>query len=163
MGVRHGPIIARPPGKLKVRSAVRVRFLQYACHERGFDHHGQLLDGDVVMTPEMFRKLALQLPGACEGEHMGHADFRVGGKIFATLGYPSVEFAVVLLSPEEQAAYVKAEPATFTPVKGAWGRRGSTTVHLKGAGRRSIESALQVAWKRKAPKSPVRQGRRSTT
>lgn len=64
------------------------------------------------MTPQTFRKLALHLPQACEGEHMGHADFRVGGKIFATLGYPSVEFAVVLLSPQAQASFVKAEPAT---------------------------------------------------
>jgi len=47
------------------------------------------------MTPEMFRELALQLPGASEGEHHGHADFRVGGKIFATLGYPTVEFATI--------------------------------------------------------------------
>jgi hypothetical protein len=104
------------------------------------------------MTPEMFRKLALQLPGACEGEHMGHADFRVGGKIFATLGYPSGEFAVVLLSPETQASFVRAEPATFSPVKGGWGRRGSTRVHLKPADRKVVESALQVAWKSKAPK-----------
>lgn len=105
------------------------------------------------MTPDTFRKLALQLPGASEGAHMGHADFRVGGKIFATLGYPSVEFAVVLLSPEEQTAYVNADPATFSPVKGGWGRRGSTTVHLKAARRKSIENALRVAWMRKAPKS----------
>jgi len=105
------------------------------------------------MTPEIFRKLALQLPGACEGEHMGHADFRVRGKIFATLGYPTVEFAVLLLSPEDQATYIKAEPATFSPVKGGWGRRGSTTVHLKNARPKSIVSALQVAWKRKAPKT----------
>jgi hypothetical protein len=104
------------------------------------------------MTPDMFRKLALQLPGACEGEHMGHADFRVAGKIFATLGYPSAGFAVVLLSPEAQAAFVRAEPATFSPVKGGWGRRGSTHVHLKAAERKVIEAALLAAWKRKAPK-----------
>lgn len=105
------------------------------------------------MTPETFRKLALQLPSACEGEHMGHADFRVGAKIFATLGYPTVEFAVVLLSPEEQASFVKAAPAAFAPVKGGWGRRGSTTVRLRAAERKIIERALQVAWKRKAPKA----------
>lgn len=105
------------------------------------------------MTPQTFRKLALQLPGACEGEHMGHADFRVRGKIFATLGYPSGEFAVVLLSPEAQASFLKAEPATFSPVKGGWGRRGSTTVHLRAAERKVISRALQVAWKRKAPKA----------
>lgn len=104
------------------------------------------------MTPDMFRKLALQLPGASEGEHMGHADFRVGGKIFATLGYPTSEFAVVLLSPDVQTSLVKAEPAMFSPVKGGWGRRGSTHVHLKAADRKIVASALQVAWKSKAPK-----------
>lgn len=75
------------------------------------------------MTPETFRNLALELPGASEGEHMGHADFRVRGKIFATLGFPTLEYAVVLLSPAEQALFVKAAPATFSPVKGGWGRR----------------------------------------
>ena len=104
------------------------------------------------MTPTMFRKLALQLPGASEGEHMSHADFRVGGKIFATLGYPTGEFAVILLSPKDQASFVSAEPDTFSPVKGGWGRQGSTHVHLKAADRKSVESALQVAWTRKAPK-----------
>jgi len=73
------------------------------------------------MTPEMFRELALQLPGASEGEHHGHADSRVGGKILATLGYPTVEFATVLLTPEEQASFVEAEPASFVPVRVAGG------------------------------------------
>lgn len=105
------------------------------------------------MTPGTFRDLALRLPGAVEGEHMGHADFRVRDKIFATLGYPSAEFATILLSPEEQASFVSAEPGTFTPVKGGWGRRGSTTVRLKTARREAVESALLAAWKRKAPKT----------
>jgi hypothetical protein len=109
------------------------------------------------MTPATFRKLALQLPGACEGEHMSHADFRVGGKIFATLGYPTGAFAVILLSPEEQASFVRAEPATFSLVKGGWGRRGSTHVHLKAADQKSVESALRVAWKCKAPKRQATQ------
>ena len=104
------------------------------------------------MTPEMFRKLALKLPEACEGEHMNHADFRVDGKIFATLGYPTVEFAVILLSPAAQASFVRADPATFSPVKGGWGQRGSTHVHLKAADRSTVESALEVAWKSQAPK-----------
>ena len=104
------------------------------------------------MTPEMFRKLALQLPEACEGEHMNHVDFRVDGKIFATLGYPTVEFAVILLSPAAQASFVRADPDTFSPVKGGWGRRGSTHVRLRAADRSIVESALQIAWKSKAPK-----------
>jgi hypothetical protein len=70
------------------------------------------------MTPDTFRKLALRLPGAIEGEHMGHGDFRVRGRIFATLGYPSVEFATIALTPEEQALFVKAQSSSFVPVKG---------------------------------------------
>jgi hypothetical protein len=104
------------------------------------------------MTPEMFRKLALQLPGASEGEHHGHADFRVGGKIFATLGYPSVEFATILLTPEAQALFVQTEPASFVPVPGGWGRKGSTNVRLQWGDQRVVRRALRVAWKRKASK-----------
>ena len=104
------------------------------------------------MTPEMFRELALQLPGASEGEHHRHADFRVGGKIFATLGYPTVEFATILLTPQEQASFVQAEPASFAPVPGGWGRKGSTNVCLKSGDRRAVRQALRAAWKRKAPR-----------
>jgi hypothetical protein len=103
------------------------------------------------MMPEMFRELALQLPGASEGEHHAHADFRVGGKIFATLGYPTVEFATILLTPEQQASFVRAEPASFVPVGGGWGRKGSTNVRLKSADRRAVRQALHAAWKLRAP------------
>lgn len=104
------------------------------------------------MTPEMFRELAVQLPGASEGEHHGHADFRVGRKIFATLGYPTVELATILLTPEEQAAFVRAEPASFVPVPGGWGRKGSTHVRLKSSDPRAVRQALRAAWRRRAPK-----------
>ena len=102
------------------------------------------------MTLEMFRESALQLPGASEGEHHGHADFRVGGKIFATLGYPTVEFATILLTPKEQASFVQAEPASFVPVTCGWGRKGSTNVRLKSGDRRAVRQALRAAWRRKA-------------
>ena len=108
------------------------------------------------MTPEIFRELALQLPGASEGEHHGHADFRVGGKIFATLGYPTVEFATILLTPEEQASFVQTEPASFVPVPGGWGRKGSTNVRLKSGDRRAVRQALRAAWKRRAPRRLAR-------
>jgi hypothetical protein len=93
------------------------------------------------MTLELFRELALQLPGAREGEHHAHADFRVGGKIFATLGYPTVEFATILLTPEQQASFVQAEPASFAPVRGGWGRKGSQG--LRGGSRRNA-SILRI-------------------
>jgi hypothetical protein len=74
------------------------------------------------MTIDGFRRLAMQMPGAAEVGHMGHPDFRVGGKIFATLGYPTSEWAMVKLAPDQQEAFCTSEPAVFIPVKGKWVR-----------------------------------------
>ncbi len=104
------------------------------------------------MTPAEFRRMALSLPDVVEGSHMGHADFRVGGKIFATLGYPSDRFAVVMLSPQDQDLIVRDHPKTFAPVSGAWGASGSTTVVLRGASKRAVAIALEAAWRKRAPK-----------
>jgi hypothetical protein len=104
------------------------------------------------MTAADFRKLALALPEAEEREHMDHPDFRVGGKIFATLGYPDKSCGMVKLSPEEQHYFSQAEPDVFIPVKGAWGRRGATTVRLKTARKESLSKAIQAAWRNIAPK-----------
>jgi len=104
------------------------------------------------MTPDQFRKLALALPEAVEGSHMGHADFRVGGKIFATLGHPDADHGAVTLPPEEQAYFVKSHAAAFTPASGAWGKAGSTTVRLAKANRKTVEAALEAAWRKRAPK-----------
>jgi hypothetical protein len=71
------------------------------------------------MTPNQFRRIALSLPDAVEGAHMGHADFRVGGKVFATLGYPDRSFGMVQLTPEQQAMLVATTPG-FKPVPGGW-------------------------------------------
>jgi hypothetical protein len=71
------------------------------------------------MTAATFRRLALRLPGAVEREHMNHPDFRVGGKIFATLGYPRDEFGMVKLTPEEQQTFMLEEPEVFTPCNGS--------------------------------------------
>ena len=79
------------------------------------------------MTTNDFRKLALSFPEAIESAHMRHPDFRVGGKIFATLGYPGKEWAVVKLTPDEQKRFMQRDPRIFQPVKGAWGRRGTQT------------------------------------
>jgi len=104
------------------------------------------------MSPEEFRLLALGLAGTVEGSHMDHADFRVGRRIFATLGYPAAGFAMVKLPPELQAVYVEAEPAIFSPVKGAWGRAGSTLVNLAAATPAKVEGAIAAAWSKTAPK-----------
>ncbi|MBA2430598.1 MAG: MmcQ/YjbR family DNA-binding protein [Chthoniobacterales bacterium] len=100
------------------------------------------------MTPEEFRQLALAQAGAVEQQHMQHPDFRVRGKIFATLGYPDEEHGVLILTPEEQAQLVTAQPEVFTPVKGAWGRRGSTIVRLAAVDADTLASAMQLAWRR---------------
>ena len=79
------------------------------------------------MTPAAFARIALSLDGAVEGTHGGHADFRAGGKVFATLGYPDKHWGMVKLGPEQQQMLVAAEPEMFTPVKGTWGLRGGPT------------------------------------
>jgi hypothetical protein len=104
------------------------------------------------MTIETFRKLALQMPEAVEVGHMGHPDFRVGGKIFATLGYPDAGWAMVKLTPEQQEAFVSAEPKVFAPVKGGWGRGGATNVCLRPAKLARVRLALATAWRNVAPR-----------
>jgi hypothetical protein len=103
------------------------------------------------MTADDFRRIALSLPEAVESSHMHHPDFRVGNKIFATLG-PGEAWGMVKLTPEEQALFVRTEPAVFVPVKGGWGRRGATTVRLENASEPSVYSALVTAWRKVAPK-----------
>jgi hypothetical protein len=98
------------------------------------------------MTADYFRRLALSLPQAVESSHLNHPDFRVGGKVFATLDYPEAGWAMVKLTPEQQARFVKAGPTVFSPVKGGWGRRGSTSVRLRFATRANLWAALEMAW-----------------
>jgi hypothetical protein len=97
------------------------------------------------MTPAGFRKIALSLDGASEGAHGGHADFRAGGRVFASLGYPGKDWGMVKLTPEQQQMLVDAEPDVFVPVKGAWGLRGATNVKLAAADTRTLRSALTMA------------------
>lgn len=104
------------------------------------------------MTAEDFRRLALELPEATESSHMSHPDFRVGGKIFATLGYPNHEWATVKLPPEQQELFSKAAPQVFVPVKGGWGRKGATNVRLQAAKKTRVRIALREAWAGVAPK-----------
>jgi hypothetical protein len=110
------------------------------------------------MTAEAFRRLALSFPETEERSHMNHPDFRVRGRVFATLGYPDEDWAMVKLTPEEQQNFVRGEPAVFVPVTGAWGRQGCTSVRLRGAGPTLIRKAMAVAWKNAAEKKPA--GRR---
>ena len=105
------------------------------------------------MTPNDFRKLALSFPVTTEHTHMNHPDFRVAGKIFATLGYPNKEHAMVKVTPVEQEMLVRAEPTVFLPVTGAWGRKGCTSVNLKAAEKTTLRRALAAAWQLAAPEN----------
>jgi len=108
------------------------------------------------MTADEFRRLALSLPEAVESAHMGHPDFRVRGKIFATL-WPDDEWAMVKLTPAEQDVFVQAEPKIFESVKGAWGARGATKVRLRSAKKAIVWRALVDAWRNTAPKRLAQQ------
>jgi hypothetical protein len=108
------------------------------------------------LTEDDFRRLALALPEATESAHMDHPDFRVGGKIFATLRYPSKGWAMVKLPSNEQEAFMKVAPEVFAPIKGAWGRRGATNLNLKTSTIKIARDALAAAWRNCAPKRLLR-------
>ena len=95
---------------------------------------------------ELFRRLALQLPGAAESSHMGHPDFRLNGRIFATLSAQEKGCGVVKLTPEQQQSFVTEQPQSFSPVHGGWGRMGMTFVHLHQADDSLIAGALSTAF-----------------
>lgn len=105
------------------------------------------------MTARDFRRLALALEGAEEGAHMGAADFRVGGRIFATLASVKEGFGNLMLTPELQADFVAERPDLFVPIKGGWGRMGMTHIRLKEAPEDILAGALRAAWKLRAEKN----------
>ena len=107
----------------------------------------------MAVTAAEFRRMALSLPESEEREHMGHPDFRVHGKIFATLGYPDKKSAMVKLTPMEQEMLIRSEPEVFAPAAGAWGRRGATLVHLAKAKKTTLRTALIAAWRNTAPRN----------
>ena len=103
------------------------------------------------MTADEFRNLALSLPEASESAHMNHPDFRVRGKIFATLG-PDEEWGMVKLTADSQASWVRAEPDVFEPFSGGWGRQGYTKVNLACAHESTVRLAMIAAYRNTAPK-----------
>jgi hypothetical protein len=110
------------------------------------------------MTAAAFRRLALGLPNVVEQAHMGHPDFRVEGRIFATLGYPGAGWAVVGLTPYDQDAFVKMDPRAFRPVTGRWGEQGATKIALRHATAAAVSAALKAAYETRLARS--REGRR---
>ena len=97
------------------------------------------------MTADDFREIVLEMEGAVEKAHMGHPDFRAGGRIFASL-QADERTAMVKLTPEEQQEFMATAPAVFVPASGAWGRQGCTMVSLAAADRRTVRGAVQLAW-----------------
>ena len=89
--------------------------------------------------------MALEIPTAVERSHMNHPDFRVGEKIFASLGVPDNNWGMVKLTPEQQRAFIKKAPEVFKPCSGAWGRQGATNVYLASATARMVRAALDAA------------------
>ena len=99
------------------------------------------------MTADRFRSLALEISGAIESSHMNHPDFRIGGKIFASLGYPDDEHGMVKLAPEQQLNFLRKAPSVFNPCAGAWGKQGATNVNLAPAKVGLLRTALKAASK----------------
>ena len=109
-----------------------------------------------------FRRMALGLAGAVEGAHMGHPDFRVNDRIFATLHHDP-EFGMVSLTPDQQQQFMRAHPDAFAPESGAWGRAGSTRVHLASVHEETLGEAMTLAWQNTVNKgaSPQRARKRA--
>ncbi len=113
------------------------------------------------MTIDDFRRIALSFEGAEESSHMGAADFRVGGRIFATLASAKQGYGNLQLTLEQQAAFVEELPEVFLPIHGGWGRMGMTHIRLAVATEDQLTGALHTAWKLrmdKNAKSGVKRG-----
>jgi hypothetical protein len=113
-------------------------------HQTGAKHFMKAAD---------FRRIALSLEGAEESSHMGAPDFRVGGRIFATLASQSKGYGNLMLTPEQQAAFVEEQPELFVPIAGGWGRMGMTHIRLAKANEDMLAGALRAAWKLRLEKN----------
>jgi hypothetical protein len=105
------------------------------------------------MDADDFRRIALSLEGAEEGSHMGAQDFRVGGRIFATLASQGQGYGNLMLNLEQQAAFIEELPEVFVPIAGGWGRMGMTHIRLAAANEDMLAGALRVAWQLRVEKN----------
>lgn len=105
------------------------------------------------MDAKDFRRIALSFEGAEEGSHMGAVDFRVGGRIFATLASVKLGYGNLMITPEIQAGFVGEMPEVFLPIEGGWGRMGMTHIRLAAASEDVLAGALQTAWKLRVEKN----------
>jgi hypothetical protein len=113
------------------------------------------------MTAADFRRIALRMEGAQEGSHMGAVDFRVGGRIFATLASEKQGYGNLMLTPEQQADFVAERPDVFLPIPGGWGRMGMTHIRLAEADEDVLAGALHTAWRLRVEKNASSGGKRA--
>jgi hypothetical protein len=114
------------------------------------------------MNANDFRRIALSMEGAEEGSHMGAVDFRVGGRIFATLASIEQGYGNLMISPEQQAVFVEELPEIFIPIAGGWGRMGATHIRLAAASEDVLTGALHTAWKLRVEKNAKSDKKRGT-
>jgi hypothetical protein len=119
----------------------------------------------IATTAEDFRRIANSLEGVEEYSHAGFPAFRVGGRKFASLASQTEGYGNVMLTLEQQAAFVEEAPEVFLPIPGGWGRMGHTHVRLVAANEDVVTGALRTAWKlridknaKTSRKKPLRQG-----
>jgi hypothetical protein len=110
------------------------------------------------VTADAFRRIALGFERAAEGAHMGHPDFRVDGRIFATL-HADMKFGMVALTPDQQQTFVERS-AAFAPENGAWGRQGSTRVELRTADAETLGEAMTLAWQNATATNAARRSKK---
>ena len=116
-----------------------------------------------AVTAEDFRRIALSLEGVEESSHMGSPDFRVGGRIFATLASQKQGYGNLMLTPEQQADFIAEQPDIFVPIAGGWGRMGMTHIRLAAANEDVLAGALRTAWRLRFEKNgKVSRKKRST-
>jgi hypothetical protein len=116
------------------------------------------------MTSDEFRAIVLNLVGVTESSHMNHPDFRVNGRIFATLGYPDQSWGMVKLALQDQKRFVELHSEAFVPAKGAWGLGGSTMIHLARVKAGVVTEALDLAWQYSAaPSKANKAGKKAAT
>jgi hypothetical protein len=112
-------------------------------------------------TEASFRRIALGMKDAVEGSHMGHPDFRVGGRIFSTIHHDRAH-GMVKLTPEQQEAFLREHPGTFAPESGAWGRAGCTRVTFDSVDEETLGDALTLAWQNTVRASPTKTAKSSS-
>jgi hypothetical protein len=119
-----------------------------------------MLKAGGAMTAAGFRRIALGMRDVVEGAHHGHADFRVNGRVFASLGYPDKQWGMVVLTPEQQRDRVQQDPDGFVPANGKWGEQGCTTVRLAAVNEEALGEALTLAFQHISAKGPPKRATR---